>query len=323
MNPPVLGIDMAKRTFTAALRFSPQRVVKADFDNHPGGFRKLRTWCRAHGAGAPLRVGVESTSTYAEPLLEWLHAHGDVPLLLNPERVAHYGRACGQRNHTDRADAVTIAAFIAHHEGTPWQPPLPEQKELRSLTRARSQLLATTQTLALQVQTATGAARLHLEKLLQAARAELAAIARSIAAHLKTHAELGAKVRRLMTLKGIGLITAAIVVAELPPVTPQTDPRALSAWAGLTPRRAQSGPREWTTRLSRKGNVYLRQALYMPALVAKRYNPLLRAFAERLAAKGKSTPAILGALAHKMLRILVGLLRSNSDFDPNWSPQKF
>lgn len=322
MNTPSLGIDMAKRTFTAALWFGRQRVLKADFDNHLGGFRKLRTWCRAHGAGHQWRVAVESTNTYAEALLEWLHAQGCAVFLLNPERVAHYGRACGQRNHTDPADAAIIAAFIATHEATPWTPPPPEQKDLRGLTRARAQVLACAQSLALQVQTAAGPARRHLQHLLVAARRELASIGLAIARHLKHHASLAAQVSRLMTLKGVGLVTAAIVVAELPPITADTDPRAIAAWAGLTPRRWQSGPREWTTRLSRKGNAYLRQALYMPALVAKRRNPLLRAFAERLAAQGKTTPAILGAVAHKMLRILVGLLRSNSNFDPNWAPKK-
>lgn len=125
-----------------------------------------------------------------------------------------------------------------------------------------------------------------------------------------------------MTIKGVGLITAATAIAELPPITAESDPRTIAAWAGLTPRRWQSGPREWTTRLCRKGNVYLRQALYMPALVAKRYNPLFRDYAIKLAARGKTSGAILGALSHKMLRIIVGLLRSSSDFDPNWSPQK-
>jgi len=313
---------MAKLTFTAALWFDQERCLKARFDNHSGGFRKLRTWCQTHGAGGTLRVAVESTSTYAEALLEWLHAKGCAVFLLNPEQVSHYARARGQRNHTDPADAVTIAAFIAQHEATPWHPAPPEQKDLRSLTRARAQVVACAKSLALQLQTTTGPARAHLQKLLTAARQELAAIGRAVARHLETHAVLGEKVRRLMTLKGVGLVTAAVVIAELPPITAQTDPRAISAWAGLTPRRWQSGPREWTTRLSRKGNVHLRQALYMPALVAKRYNPLLRAFAERLAARGKSTPAILGALSHKMLRILVGLLRSNTDFNPNWHPQK-
>ncbi len=312
---------MAKRTFTAALRFEASRVLKAEFDNHAGGFRRLHTWLKTHGAGSGLRVAVESTSTYAEALVEWLHAKGYVVFLLNPERVSHYARACGQRNKTDPADAVTLAAFIASHEATPWQPPPPAQKDLRSLTRARAQVVACARSLALQGQTAAGPARAHLQALLRAAQRTLAALGRDIAAHLKQHPALGEAVRRLMTINGVGLVTAATLVAELPPITEHTDPRAIAAWAGLTPRRWQSGPREWTTRLSRKGNAYLRQALYMPALVAKRYNPLLRAFAARLAAQGKSQGAILGALSHKMLRIAVGLLRSNTDFDLNWSPK--
>lgn len=321
MRIPTLGIDMAKRSFTAALWFSPQRFLKASFDNHGGGFRKLRTWLKSPGAGC-LRVAVESTSTYAEPLLQWLHEQGHTVFLLNPERTAHYARACGQRNKTDPADAVMLAAFIAVHQASPWQPPLPQQRDLRSLTRARAQVLACAQALARQLQTAAGPARPHLQQLLAAARRTLADLGRAIAAHLRTHADLRAKVHRLMTLQGVGLITAAIVVAELPPITAQTDPRAISAWAGLTPRRWQSGPREGPARLSRKGNAYLRHALYMPALVAKRYNPLLRAFAQRLAQNGKSNPAIIGAISHKMLRILVGLLKSNTNFDPNWSFKK-
>lgn len=321
MNP-TLGIDMAKLTFVAALRFDRQRCLKAEFENRSGGFQKLRTWLRTHGAGGSLRIAVESTSVYAEELLHWLHARGHEVFLLNAERVAHFGRVCGQRNHTDRADAELIARFIAQHDATPWQPPPPEQKDLRSLTRARAQIVACIQSLGLQVQTATGPARPHLQSLLRAARRELAAIGQAIAAHLKAHPTLAQQVRRLMSLKGLGLVTAAILVAELPPVTPQTDPRTIAAWAGVIPRRWQSGPREWSTRLSRKGNAYVRQALYMPALVAKRHNPLLRVFAERLAAQGKDSGAILGALSHKMLRIAVGLLRTNTDFDPNWSFEK-
>lgn len=312
---------MAKLTFTAALWFGPDRFLTAQFDNHSGGFRRLRTWLKAHAAGA-LRVAVESTSTYAEALVEWLHAQSHTVFLLNPERVAHYARACGRRNKTDPADAITIAAFIAHHDATPWHPVPPEQKDLRSLTRARAQVVATVKVLTVQLQTTAGPARAHLQGLLQATRRTLAAIDREIAAHLKQHRALGEGARRLMTMEGVGLVTAAIAVAELPPITRETDVRAIAAWTGVTPRRCQSGPREWTTRLSRKGNAYLREALFMPALVARRHNPLLRDFAQRLQDRGKTNGEILGALSHKMLRILVGLLRTNTDFDPNWSCKK-
>lgn len=324
MNAPTLGIDMAKLTFLAALRFDRQRVLKAQFHNTSRGFRQLHVWLKSHGVGGGgLRIAVESTSIYAAALLEWLHAAGYTAIfLLNPERVAHYARACGQRNKTDPADAVTIAAFISCHDATLWQPPPPEQKDLRSLTRARAQIVETVRTLTVQLQTCSGPARAHLDGLLQSARRTLIALGQAIAKQVKSHASLQEKVRRLMTCKGIGLVTAAVLVAELPPIDRETDPRAVAAWAGLTPHRRQSGPHEWTTRLSRKGNSFLRQALYMPALVAKRHNPLLRDYARRLAENGKTPGAILGALSHKMLRILVGLLRTNTDFDPKWSPKK-
>ena len=321
MNLPSLGIDLAERSFVAALRFSTQAVSKAQFPNHGGGFRQLATWLKRHNAGC-VRAGLESTNTYGDALATWLHAQGHAVYLLNPERTACYARSLGQRNKTDPADAVTIAAYVAQYDGTLWQPPSPEQKALRSLTRVRQQLVETSQQLRNQLRTAAPLARAHLQGVLREIQRHLTAVVKEIAAHLRAHPALDTAVRHLMTCKGVGLVTAAITVAELPPVTPQTDPRSLCAWAGLTPRRHQTGNTEWRARLSRKGNVYLRQALFMPALVAKRYNPVLRAFAQNLAARGKRPGAILGAVAHKLLRILIGLLRSNSDFNPLWQPAK-
>ena len=318
---PTLGIDIARLSFAAALRFDAQRCAKAQFDNTPAGFRQLDRWLKKHQAG-PLRVALESTSTYAEALAHWLHQAGHAVFVLNPERIACYARSLGQRNKTDPADAQTIAAFIATHEPVRWQPPPPEQQALRSLTRTRHQLVAAKAQLQLQLGTADAVARPHLQAVLEHIRRQLATLLQQIRAHLRAHPVLAEQVRRLMTCKGIGLVTAAVVLAELPPINAGADVRALSAWAGLTPHRRQSGHTEWPARLSRKGNAYLRNALYMPALVARRHNPLLRAFAARLQAAGKRSGAILGAVSHKLLRILVGLLRSHRDFDPNWAPQK-
>lgn len=316
-----LGIDIAQRSFTAALWLGSHAAHKAEFANSPSGFRQLERWLKTHGVGL-LRVGLESTNTYAEALAAWLHARRHEVFLLNPERTAHYARTLGQRNKTDPADAVTIALFVARHDDlTPWRPLPAEHQHLRSLTRVRQQLILTRTQLQQQLATADAVARPHLRAAARALQRQLVAVGKAIAAHLKTQPLLAEQVRRCCTLKGVGVITAAIVVAELPPITAESDPRALCAWAGLTPRRWQSGQTEGRACLSRKGNAHLRLALYMPALVAKRFNPTLCAFAERLKANGKSTPAILGALSHKMLRILIGMLRSRSDFDPSWSFQ--
>jgi transposase len=322
MKSITLGADMAHRTFTAALWFDAGRVLKREFANGPAGFRALSRWLQQHGTG-PLRIGIESTSVYGEALAGWMHQAGHQVHLLNPERTACYARVLGQRNKTDPADAVTIARFVAAHEDLMvWHPLPPAQKDLRSLTRVRSQLVHLLTQLTQQLHTASGPGRAALLAAQQALKTQLLELIQQIRAHLQAHSTLGAQVRRLMTCKGVGLLTAATVVAELPPITPDTDPRALCSWAGLTPRRRQSGAFELPARLGRSGNAYLRSALYMPALVAKRWNPTLRAFALRLKANGKSTPAILGALSHKMLRILVAMLRSCSDFNPLYAAKK-
>lgn len=321
MMKPALGIDIARLTFWAALRWDKQRVLKKEFDNTRGGFRQLRLWLKQHGVGA-VRAAAESTNCYAEALLQWLHEEGHEVFLLNPERTVAYARSLGCRNKTDQADCATIAMYIALHDATPWRPPTPEQSTLRSLTRTRAQLVDCAKTLGSQRHTAGQAGRAYLDALYTKVREQLKQIEREIAQHLKQHPILGEQVQRLMTFKGIGLITAAIIVAEIPPVDENTDPRTIAGWAGLTPRRRQSGKEEWRTTISRKGNAHLRHALYMPALVAKRRNALMRDFAKRLADKGKKPTAILGAIAHKMLRICVGLLKSKTDFDPTWSFQK-
>lgn len=318
MNPIALGIDMSHLSFDAALRLDAPRSLKAQFPNSAAGFRQLGRWLKSHNIGQ-VRLAVEATNTYAEALLEWAYAQGHEVFLLNPDHVAHYARSLGRRNKTDRVDAGTVAAFIATHEATPWRPPSPEQKTLRSLTRTRSQLMHLGNQLANQLRTAGAAGAAYLRATLRQVQAQLLAIGRAIRAHVRACRELAESIRRLMTMKGVGLVTAATLIAELPPITSDTNPRTIAAWAGLTPHRRQSGQSEWRTRLSRKGNAYVRQALFMPALVAKRYNPVLRAFAARLADKGKTHGAILGAIAHKMLRILVGLLRTKTDFDPTWS----
>lgn len=318
---PALGIDIAKDTFAAALWIAG-RYLKKEFRNNPSGFRALCRWLQQHFAGS-VRVGLESTSTYAEALAEWMHGKGHMVYLLNPERTAYYARCLGQRNKTDPADAVTIAQFVAAHSDlTVWQPLPPEQKDLRSLTRVRQQLVETRVALENQLKTATGPGHHYLAQTVAKLKADLKQLDRAIAAHIKKHPRLAELARRLMTTPGVGVVLASVSVAELPPITAQTDPRAICSWVGLTPRRRQSGKTELPTRISRHGNAYLRQALFMPALVAKRWNPVLKTFAQRLKENGKSSTAILGAVAHKLLRILVGLLRSNTDFDPNWSPQK-
>jgi transposase len=323
MNTTYLGIDIAARSFAAALWLDNKHVLEQSFCNDGRGFRGLSRWLQTHLASG-VEVGIESTNVYGQKLAQWLHEHGQVVYLLNPAQTAYYAKALGQRNKTDAADARTIASFVALHRDqlTRWQPLAAEQQSLQGLTRGRQQLLAVRQELENQLRTAPAVMRPILAAAVKSIKGSLAKVEEQIATHLRQHPQLQQKVQRLCTIDGVGLITAAIVMAELPPIDAQTDPRAIAAWAGLVPRRWQSGETERPARLSRRGNNYLRNALFMPSLVAKRYNPLLKAYAQQLHQRGKRHGAILGAIAHKLLRIMVGLLKNQQDFDPNWSLNK-
>jgi transposase len=114
--------------------------------------------------------------------------------------------------------------------------------------------------------------------------------------------------------------TDSILLAEIGDVSDYDNARQLAAYAGLTPSERSSGTSvKGKTRLSCTGNVRLRKALYMPAIVAMRHNPLLKAMSERLLGRGKVKMQVIGALMRKLVHLAFGILKSQKPFDPNYA----
>ena len=134
-----------------------------------------------------------------------------------------------------------------------------------------------------------------------------------IAASATLHAD-----RELLAgIAGIGAVTAQAILAELPDTRRFASAQQAAAYAGLAPREYRSGTSvHKRTRLSKAGNARLRKALYLPALTAIRFNPLVGAFYKRLVAAGKSKMAAVGACMRKLLMIAYGVLKSRTPFDP-------
>lgn len=154
---------------------------------------------------------------------------------------------------------------------------------------------------------------------LRALEKHAAALQAQITAHLAANSELHADIARLCAVEGIGERTARWLCAELPRHLPST--RAAAAWLGVTPRVRQSGSSlRATAPAGVEGNRHLRRVLFMAAMVARRHNPRLKAFADRLAAAGKSKMCVLLAVLHKLLKIAFALLKNQSTYDPNHHP---
>ena len=318
-----LGLDVSKAKIDACLLRVGYRPQHRQFDNSPAGLKALQAWCQRLGHAAPLTV-LEATGRYSDLAATLLHAAGFSVHLANPRRIKDYARSLGRRNKTDRLDAELIATFGLSRSLPAWVPPAPELLRLRSLLRRLSDLQALRQAdhNRLDGATASPVVTKSLTRIVRVLDQEIARFEALIVAHVQAHPTLQADVDRLCHIEGIGTRTAWWLCAELPRHLP--NPRAAAAWLGVTPRLRQSGSSlRHTAPVGADGNRHLRKVLFMAALAARRCNPRLRAFAERLLANHKPRLAVIIAVLHKLLKISFALLQRQSSYQPDHRPVSF
>ncbi|MAF10227.1 IS110 family transposase [Candidatus Poribacteria bacterium] len=313
---PVLGIDIAKKTFDAALLRGEKLSVRG-FDNNAKGFAKLSRWVDGQGVDQ-FHACMESTGVYWEPLANHLHQAQQRVSVVNPLRIHGFAKSELARNKTDREDAARIARFCQLHAPYPWQPLPAERRKLRDLTRHlhavrkarhqhRNRREGTPPEWLLQSLKRTIA---HFDE-------EIELLWKEIRAHIDGHPELKRQRELLETVSAFGEITATLLLAELPDIERFASARQVAAFAGVTPKHRHSGSSvRGRTQMSKMGQARIRHALYMPAIVARTHNPIARAFADRLEERGKCPMVIIGAIMRKLLHIAYGVLKSGKPFDP-------
>lgn len=136
-----------------------------------------------------------------------------------------------------------------------------------------------------------------------------------INAHVDESKQLKRQKKLLLTVRGIGNTTANALLAEIPDITKFKTAKQLVAFAGLVPREQSSGTLHSKTRMSKVGSSRLRKLLYMPAVSAKRYNPVIVALCSRIEASGKSKMVAIGAAMRKLIHIVFGVLKSGRVFN--------
>lgn len=322
MSIAYLGLDIAKDTYQATLLSNGQRF-RREFANQPSQFGRLLNWLDKHHA-KHLHACLEATGRYGEDLALYLYQQGHRVSVVNPARIKAYGRSQLRRNKTDPLDADLIADFCQTQDPSAWTPPPLELLELRELLHHYDSL----QTHKVQTRNRLQAglkSQVVLDQLqmqLTLVEQQLAALLQQIQDHLDQHPDLKQQAELLETIPAIGALTAAKLVAEVP--LRFENARAFAAHAGVTPMKGESGSSvRHKSRLSKIGSADLRRALYMPAVVAQRCNPLIEDLKQRLAERGKCPMTIIGAAMHKLLRIAYGVLKSGRAFDPNHSQLNF
>lgn len=317
----ILGIDIAKRKFDVCLRPPAQATGPrhhATFENNGKGFRALRRWMAQHQAPC-VHACLESTSRYGDALALWLHQHHHDVSVINPRRIRHYADSRLVRTQNDRVDAGLIADFCASENPRLWQPTPGDKRQLQDLVRARGFFLDQKQQCANRLETEGSHTRTYLRQHIGQLKKTISKIEKQITSLLQAQPELSRQVELVDSIIGVGRITAAVAVAELPPIEQFEHAGQAVAFAGLDPKRKTSGDTIATApRQSKMGSRLLRKTLYMAALCALRRNPIIAAMGQRLAARGKTGKLAVAAAMRKLLRLIFGVLKNQTPFDPNW-----
>jgi transposase len=297
-----VGIDVAKADLQVAAHQQSRR-----WPNTAAGHRQLIAWLRTFG---PVHVVLEATGGYESSLLGALHAESIPVSRVNPLQVRHFAKACGRLAKTDEVDAAVLADFGAALSPRPTLPPDPAVAQLTTWVRTRAQLLAQATALGNQLELFEDRlARGCLRELLSACEVRIARLEKAIHQLIASHPRLAARRQKLVEVRGIGPITAALLLAELPELGTFSKAE-VAAIAGLAPRNRDSGQYRGHRRAG-GGRAAVRTGLWMPTLVAVQHNPVLKEKYQSLRSAGKAHKVALVACARKLLIHLNSLLKSS------------
>lgn len=305
-----VGVDISKLTLDVYLH--PQATAR-QFPNTTTGIDDLLVWL---GQTAVHRVIFEATGAYHR-ILERQLGNAGVPMVkVNPLQARRFAEAIGQRAKTDAVDAAILARFGAL-DALQTRPvisqTLSDMKELLVARRGlvKDRVAANNRN---YVHRAPLLKRLADQRLRQVER-QIAAIDTELRALCRADAELKARLDILVSIPAIGEATALTMLIEMPELG-AIENKCAASLAGLAPIARDSGQRSGK-RFIRGGRAHLRQALYMPALVAIRFNADMKTKYQALLAAGKPPKVAITAVMRKLTILANVLLRENR----NWTPK--
>jgi transposase len=320
MNNFHAGIDIAKLSFSAAIKAGGKEKTKS-FSNDKKGFRAFLKWLGENPADS-YRCCMEATGRYGEALAGFLHSSGCAVSVVNPAKISYFMKMRLDRNKTDEADAKAILAYSGLLNPPAWRPQSAERLELRELLQRAEALEKMRQQELNRLELARPAVRGSIKNHIEYLEKEIKSLEGKIRGLIAAHADLKKDTALLAGIPGIGEKTAQRAVAYFPDIRSFAGAKQAAAFCGLAPQRSQSGTSLNSSRLSKTGGAKLRKIFFMPALVAARYNPVIKAFYDRLIANGKPKKKALCAAMRKLVHIIYGVLKSGLPFDPERKKNK-
>jgi transposase len=308
MTKRVIGIDVGKAKLDVGL--SDEKKVRA-WANDEAGRAELSDWVMAQAVGL---VVVEASGGYEAALVSELVGRGQAVALVNPTRVRAFARAEGILAKTDKIDAQVIARF-----GATMKPQARARREeaqvgLNELVTRRRQVVEMLTAEKNRRQTASPAMQAHLARHLDWLQAEVEALEQQITQTIAANPAWAETAQRVESAPGIGPITAATLVADLPELG-QLNRQKIAALVGVAPFNHDSGKHRGKRRIF-GGRTSVRSVLYMATLSAIKHNSVIKDFYHRLLDQGKLKKVAITACMRKLLVILNTMVKTGQDWNP-------
>ena len=303
-----VGIDVAKDHLDLAVRPTREQW------HAPTSAAGLADVVNRLQAIGPALIVLEATGGLERPLVRALTAAALPVVVSNPRQVRDFAKAAGRLAKTDALDAHVLAHFAEAMR--PAVRPLPDAhaQELSATLARRSQLREMLTAEQHRQGTAVPSVQAQIQRHCEWLSEEITALDAEIAAQVQADPTWAETEKRLRSVPGVGRILATTMLADLPELG-HLDRRQIASLVGVAPLNRDSG-RQRGKRTIWGGRARLRAVLYMGTLVATRFNPIIRAFYQRLCTAGKAKKLALTACMRKLLTILNAMVRHQTSWHP-------
>jgi transposase len=307
------GIDVSKKHLDIFLRSSGtvRRV-----DNASEGHLAIVSMLSKVN---PVLVVIEPTGGYETALVCALFEANIAVAVVNARQVRDFAKSRGKLAKTDRIDAEMLACFAEANRPEPRAVPDEETRQLEALVSRRRQLVDMRAMEMARKELAPKAVRPSIDKVIEFLSKQIDDADKRITRLIDSNTTWRAKDKLLESIKGVGRVVAASLIALLPELG-QLNRKQIAALVGVAPFNNDSGSKRGRRSIW-GGRAAVRSVLYMAAVVGRTHNPTLRVLYERLTGRGKPPKVALVACMRKLLTVLNAMLRDGRPCTPALAAQ--
>lgn len=326
------GADVSKNTFDASVCIPEKELTevfsmpKKNFQMTEEGVVEFKNWAikelTKYDFESDTRFGLvmESTGSYSKRLVTLVSASFPqcIPSIADPKSIKNYGKSLRIRNKTDQLDAAIIAKYGAERNPQPYVPQAVMYSYIKELVRQRRSIVNMLTSAKLQAQETSQVKAIIVSRneIVKRLKQNILKLDLAIEKHINEFKELKEQVEILKSIPGTARTTAAIIIGELGDVRRFSSSKKIAAFAGVSPKRYESGTSiKCKTRMCKEGQGRIRQALFLASLSATRGNNGFARFYKMLVLNGKSKMAALGAVMRKMICVMRRLLIDKTPFN--------